>query len=145
VSLNDWLKFGWLAEHKTSPEEIRELLGIVERDLVDAGLDALSDDWKLNIAYNAALQAATAALAACGYRAAREAHHYRVIQSLRDTIGAPGILVARLDVFRKKRNQGGYERAGAISEQEAQEMIELAREIDTSVRRWFADHRPELL
>jgi len=68
-----------------------------------------------------------------------------VIQSLRDTIGAPANLVARLDVFRKKRNQGGYERAGAISEQEAQEMIELAREIDTTVRRWFADHRPELL
>jgi len=44
------LKFGWLAEHKTTTEEIRELLGIVERDLVDAGLEALSDDWKLNIA-----------------------------------------------------------------------------------------------
>jgi hypothetical protein len=42
----------------------------------------ISEDWKLNIAYNAALQAATAALAAAGYRAAREQHHYRTIQSL---------------------------------------------------------------
>lgn len=145
MSLNDWLKFGWLTEHKTSPEEIRELLGIVERDLADAELDALSADWKLNIAYNAALQAATAALAACGYRAAREAHHYRVIQSLHDTIRAPGSLVARLDVFRKKRNQGGYERAGVISDQEAREMIELAREIDATVRRWLAAQRSDLL
>ncbi|HSS77160.1 MAG TPA: HEPN domain-containing protein [Thermoanaerobaculia bacterium] len=145
MSLNDWLKFGWLTEHKTTAQEIGELLGLVERDLVDAELDALSADWKLNIAYNAALQAATTALAACGYRAAREAHHYRVIQSLRDTIGASGSLVARLDVFRKKRNQGGYERAGVISEQEAEEMIELAREIDSAVRRWLAVHRPDLL
>ena len=145
MSLNDWLKAGWLTEHKTSPEEIGELLGLVERDLADAGLDALSADWKLNIAYNAALQAATAALAACGYRASREAHHYRVIQSLRDTIGAPGSLVARLDVFRKKRNQGGYERAGVISDQEALEMIELAREIDATVRSWLAARRPDLL
>lgn len=145
MSLNDWLKFGWLTEHKTTTEEIRELLGVVERDMVDAELNDLSDDWKLNIAYNAALQAATAALAACGFRAAREAHHYRVIQSLRDTIGAPGSLVARLDVFRKKRNQGGYERAGVVSEQEAREMIELAREIDSTIRRWLAGHRPDLL
>jgi len=36
----------------------------------------------------AALQSATAALAAVGYRAARESHHYRVIQSFAYTIGA---------------------------------------------------------
>lgn len=47
----------------------------------------MSPDWKLNIAYNAALQAATAALAASGYRAAREQHHYRTIQSLAHTLG----------------------------------------------------------
>jgi len=145
VSLNDWLRFGWLTKQEPDSGEIRDLLLIVERDLADAELDALSPDWKLNIAYNAALQSATAALAACGYRAARESHHYRVIQSLAFTIGAPGSMVARLDLFRKKRNLGGYERAGAISEQEAREMIELAQEIDANVRLWFAAHRPGLL
>jgi len=45
----------------------------------------------MNIVYNAALQAA--ALAAAGYRASREQHHYRVIQSLRQT-GVPLTLVA---------------------------------------------------
>jgi len=37
-----------------------------------AGLDP---DWRLNIAYNAALHSATAALAAEGYRATRESYH----------------------------------------------------------------------
>jgi hypothetical protein len=51
-----------------------------------------------------------------GYRASREAHHYRVIQSLRFTIGADTRLVAQLDAFRKKRNISDYERSGLISE-----------------------------
>lgn len=143
--MNDWLRFGWLTEHETSTEEIRGLLEIVERDLADSQLEALSPDWRLNIAYNAALQTATAALAICGYRASREAHHYRVIQSLAYTIEASGSLVARLDLFRKKRNMGGYERAGAISEAEALEMIELARELATEVRRWMSDQHPDWL
>jgi len=45
------------------------------------------------------LQAATAALAAAGYRAAREAHHYRVIQSLAHTIQAdPGLITSLEDL-----------------------------------------------
>jgi len=63
----------------------------------------------MNIAYNAGLQAATAALAAAGYRASRDQHHYRIIPSLRETIGASAQLVATVDAFRKKRNITGYE------------------------------------
>jgi hypothetical protein len=145
VSLREWLSYGWLTEHQTTAAEVRDLFAVIERDLADSDLTALSLDWRLNIAYNAALQAATAALAACGYRAAREAHHYRVIQSLAYTIGSPKALISRLDLFRKKRNLGGYERAGAISEQEAKEMIALAQELDAEVRRWFSLNHPELL
>ena len=32
-SLQDWLRFGWLKEHKTSPEEIASLLAVADRDL----------------------------------------------------------------------------------------------------------------
>ena len=69
MSLRDWQKNSWLVEHKTSPEEIAGLLAIVERDLDNAKVAGLADDWRLSIAYNAALQAATAALAASGFRA----------------------------------------------------------------------------
>ena len=127
MSLEDWSKNGWLVEHKTSPAEISDLLAIADRDLTDCRAQGLSAEWKLNIAYNAALQAATAALAACGYRAPREAHHYRVIQSLALTIGAESSLVRKFDAFRKKRNIGGYERVGMVSDQEATEMIVSGR------------------
>jgi hypothetical protein len=66
----------------------------------------------MSIAYNAALQASTAALAAAGYRASRDSHHFRVIESLALTIGADANLVATFDAYRKKRNISGYERVG---------------------------------
>jgi len=93
MSLPDWERNGWLTAHRTSPNEIRDLLDVVERDLADSAAEGLSADWRMNIAYNAALQAATAALAAVGYRASRDQHHYRVIQSLRESIGADAVLI----------------------------------------------------
>ena len=75
MSLQDWLNNRWLEKHQTSSQEIADLLSIAKRDLADCQISELSPDWKMNIAYNAALQIATIALAASGYRAAREVHH----------------------------------------------------------------------
>jgi len=143
--LRDWLKSRWLVEHRASRQEIMDLLSMADRDLAQCRMPNLSPDWQLNIAYNAALQAATAALAAAGYRTAREAHHYRVIQSLAYTIKADASLIAQLDKFRKKRNIGSYERAGAVSEQEAKEMFNLAKNLRAEVKKWLRSNHPELL
>lgn len=145
MSLKNWLANGWLIEHKTSPQEITGLLEVADRDLKDCRSPGLSSDWQLNIAYNAALQTATAALAATGYRASREAHHYRVIQSIAYTIGAEPNLVNQFDQFRKKRNISGYELSGAISQQEANEMISLAKRIREDVETWLRKNHPELI
>jgi hypothetical protein len=66
MSLQNWLSNGWLTEHQTSSQEITDLLAIADRDLSECKIHGLSPDWRLNIAYNAALQIATAALAASG-------------------------------------------------------------------------------
>lgn len=145
MSLKDWQLNGWLIAHKTSPQEIADLLAVADRDLNDCKASGLSADWRLNIAYNAALQAATAALAACGYRAVREAHHYRVIQSLVYTIDLSPSVVTQFDAFRKKRNIGSYERAGMTSDQEADEMFSLAKNIREKVENWLHRNYPELL
>lgn len=104
----------------------------------------LSPDWRLAIAYNSALQSATAALAAAGYRATREGHHFRVIQTLAHTLGADDDLIARLDAFRKKRNISDYERSGAVSGQEAREIFVLARALKRSVETWLKAKHPDL-
>ena len=145
MSLQDWLSSGWVTEHQTSRREIADLLHLADRDLHDCRAAGLGPDWRLNIAYSAALQAATAALAASGHRASRESHHYRVIQSLAHTIKASGDLIARLDQFRKKRNIADYERAGVVSDQEAEEMIELAQRLRDDVEQWLRANRPDLV
>jgi len=145
MSLQNWLNNGWLTGHQSSSQEISNLLNVADRDLNDSQLAELSPDWRLNIAYNAALQLATAALAACGYRARREAHHFRVIQSLTLTIGADANLVSLFDRFRKKRNIGEYERAGLVSEQEVKEMFLLATNLRSMVEKWLKASYPEFL
>jgi len=145
MSLQEWLRNGWLTSHQTGREELSELLAVVERDLNDATTPNLSADWRLNIAYNAALQAATAALAAAGFHAPREAHHFRVIYSLQYTLGCDSTLITEFDQFRKKRNIGEYERAGTISEHEADEMLALAKQLVDQVTQWLQENHSELL
>jgi len=145
MSLKNWLDNGWLTEHETSTEEIRNLLGVADRDLRDCQAAGLSADWRMNIAYNAALQVATAALAVCGYRASRDSHHYRVIQSLAYTIAAKNELVVQFDQFRKKRNIGGYEQAGLVSDVEADEMIAFARKLRNEVEEWIQRDYPQFM
>lgn len=88
VSLQEWLQNGWLRSHRSSREEIRNLLRISDRDLKDCQATNISNDNRFAMAYNAALQAATAALAASGYKAEKGDHHYRTMQSVELTIGA---------------------------------------------------------
>ena len=145
MSLTDWIKNGWLKPHKTSAQEIADLLAIADRDIKASQLEGLETDWKLNIAYNACLQLATAALATTGYKATREMHHYRTIQSLVFTIGLDRDTVNLLDTFRKKRVISDYERAGTISDREAEEMIALAQDIKLEVKRWLRANHPHLI
>ncbi len=58
MNLTDWERNGWLTPHLTSASEVRDLLAVVNRDLADSEAEGLSPDWRMNIAYNAALQAA---------------------------------------------------------------------------------------
>jgi hypothetical protein len=125
-------------------QEIAALRGIVARDIQDCQSKGLGADWKLNIAYNAALTCATIGLAACGYRSTGEAHHYRVIQSLRFTVRCSRQTVAQLDTFRKRRNISDYERAGTASQADAREMFELAKALRRDVDAWLKGEHPEL-
>ena len=145
MSLKSWRDNDWLVEHQTSQQEISDLLKVADRDLTDCETPGLSPDWQLSIAYNAALQTATAALAACGYRASRDAHHYRIIQSLVHTIESDSNIINQFDQFRKKRNIGGYEAAGRISQQEANEMKALAKKLREQVDKWLRYKHPGLI
>ena len=97
------------------------------------------------MAYNAVLKAGTIALAVAGYRASRDQHHYRVIQSLSLTIGAKPAEIATWTRFRKKRNVSDYDRAGTTSEGEVAELRKLAADLRERVLAWVKTDHPEFL
>ena len=88
MTLSKWAEHGWLRQHQTTRQEIGALLGIVARDLSDAGSGGISTDWQFGIAYNAALKLCTILFYAKGYRAGQELQHYRTIQALPLILGS---------------------------------------------------------
>jgi hypothetical protein len=145
TNLESWLRNRWLVQHTSSAEEIVNLFALSDRDLDACQTKNLPGDWRFAIAYNAALQAATAALAAAGYRASRESHHHRVIQSLEFTLAPERKLIDTFDKFRKKRNIISYDVAGSVSDKEAHEMYELATTLRAKVEQWIRKNHRKLL
>lgn len=142
MSLKTWAENGWLQALGFQPDEILKMLAAVDRDIATASVPSLHPDWKFTIAYNAVIGCAAAALAAEGYRAAREQHHHRVLESLRLTLKIDSALARRLDLCRKKRNVGVYQQVGAVSEDEAVEMIETATSIRSATIEWLRKRHP---
>jgi len=146
MSLEKWAEFGWLKTEPTSRDEIKNLLAIVDRDLKDASVAAVSQDRRFEAAFNAARTAAIIALRASGYRtSAQTGHHLNSIESLEFTIKADEKLVQRMKVLSKKRNATSYDAAGNVSNQELELAIRTASELLTGVLLWLQKTHPELL
>ena len=145
MSLQSWLESGQLRAHKISKREIAELLKAVDRDLADSQLQGLSADRRFATAYSATLLVATLALAANGFRAQQEGHHYWSIQSLAFTLKLDAKTIDQLDAFRRKRNIADYERVGMVSDREIKKMIALAKELRAMVVEWLNKNHLELV
>jgi len=145
MSLKNWLENGWLRAHKSSRKEISDLLRIVDRDLRDAS-GSISADWRLGIAYNAALKLCTILLYAEGYRPEKTLQHYRAIQALPLILGSVHDRDARyLDTCRNKRNITEYDYAGGITDKDVTELIAFVIELREEVTHWLKEKHPELL
>jgi hypothetical protein len=97
------------------------------------------------MSHNAALQLATLALGAEGFRLGRERAHERAILSLRDTAEVDPKIVDLLDAVRRTRNQITYEHAGATSVAEAQELHKVVTALRRDVVGWLKRKRPALV
>jgi hypothetical protein len=145
MSLEKWAEYGWLRAEPTSPEEIADLLGIVSRDLQDAKVEAISEDRRFEAAFNAARTAANVALRACGYRTVTQVgHHLKTVESLELTMQADPRLIQKMRVFSKKRNATSYDSSGNVSNQELEEAIRVANELQHSVTVWLRENHPGL-
>ena len=146
MTLKQWADNGWLKQHRTSPEEIDNLLSIVHRDLADAQEEGISADWRFGIAYNAALKLCTILLYASGYRAERPLQHYRTIQVLPLILGKMRKGDAKyLDACRMKRNVVEYDYVGGATADDVNELVGFAEDLREDVLRWITNNHPQLL
>lgn len=146
MTLQNWLNSGWLKQHESSPQEVRNLLAKVDRDIAEAAKEEITADWRLAIAYNASLGCATIALRASGYRMpGGSGQHYRTIQSLRFTIDPDPDIIISLEAISKKRAIVSYDAAGTITEGEVREAMKLANELLDLLRSWLQKMYPGLM
>ena len=146
MSLEKWAEFGWLKAEPTSRDEIKGLLTIVDRDLKDAGVDAISEDRRFEAAFSAARTAANIALRASGYRTSTQTgHHIKTIESLEYTIKADSKVIQRMKMLSKKRNVTSYDSAGNISAQELELAIRTGKELQSAVIAWLEKSHPDML
>ena len=147
MSLKSWADNDWLRPHKSSRQEVSDLLSIVNRDIKDATeTEGVSADWRFNIAYNAALTLCMILLHVSGYRASRMLNHYRSIMAMPLILGDRRNADADyLDSCRKRRNVVEYEKAGGVTDKDAEELVDFIKSFRTEVLKWLSKNHPELL
>jgi len=130
--------------HTTSKQELDALRSIVERDLVDAGLAGLSDDRRFATAYNAALQLAKIAIACAGCRVSGLGAHQTSFEAAELSMGTSvSALTLYFETCRRKRNTLDYDAANIISDGEATEILQKAKEFRQEVEAWIAENHPQ--
>lgn len=130
--------------HATSKQELDDLRDVVERDLADAAIAALSADRRFATAYNAALQTATMVIACAGYRTSGMGHHQTTFEAAELAMG-PGsaAFIAYFDACRRKRNTVDYDRAHVATETEATEIMKQATVFLQLAENWIVQNCPQ--
>lgn len=144
MTWTDLIKSRTVQMHSTSVNEIANLRELVNRDLKDAAIPALSADRRFATAYNAVLQLSKMAIACEGYRISTGTnHHQRTFEAAKVALGSSSEKLADyFETCRRKRNNIDYDFAEAASETEAEELLLKAQEFQTLVEDWIKNNHP---
>ena len=145
MSLQLYLANRWIRRHEPTRAEIVALLAIADRDIQQSQTAGLVAEWRFDIAYNAALQLATACLAASGFRAERQSKHLRTLETLEFSAGLDQGVIGFLDVCRRKRHTAVYEQVGAVSSSDADGLISLVQDLRAAEGDWLRLEHPDLV
>ncbi|MEW6026211.1 MAG: hypothetical protein AB1599_02805 [Planctomycetota bacterium] len=145
MTLKELLNDDKLRAHKTSAQELADILKVTERDLADAAIPVLSTDRRFTIAYNAILQLSTMVLYAKGYKTHGAGHHFTTFETLKLILPPEyNELINYFDSCRGKRNISDYDRAGVVSKQESDEILTEAIAFKKNILNWLRTNYPRL-
>ena len=96
MSLSDWLSNDWVVQHRSSAQEIAQLLSVADRALGDAQVPGLSPDGQPICPFDAAL--------ACGNQHGKWTHpsaESGPTWNCRSQLAAPGLIARRPERLRR--------------------------------------------
>ena len=104
------------------------MLAAAERNLKDAGVDAISDETRFDAACKAIMQCALVGMMASGYRpsTSEPGHHQTLIQALGQTLGVKPESWVVLDALRRRRNANDYTGDGVTPDMVAECVAQAA-------------------
>jgi len=139
MSWQDLLNNRTVQRHQSSVNEINDLRELVNRDLKDAEIAALSADRRFATSYNAALQLSKMAIACEGYRiSSGGAHHQKTFDAAKIALGRASEKSADyFELCRRKRNDIDYDSAEVVTEAEAEQLRERVKEFRALVETWI--------
>jgi hypothetical protein len=147
MSLEQWRQNAWLQRSDATLPEIQQLFAVVDREIADASVEALSDEGRFEHAYDAALQLCVIPLRSSGYRVPKgESLHKRAIDPLRYTLGESYAETSVcLERYSRARGRLVYEQIGVVTRQDVEELLSLVRQLRADVIEWLRAMHPELL
>jgi hypothetical protein len=146
MTLQNLQRIGKIKDHAPTAAEAQRLLAAIDRNIADAGVDAISDENRFDAAYKAVMQCALVAMLAAGYRPATNepGHHQTMIQSLPLTLGLPNDAWVVLDALRRQRNANDYT-GTPMTADIVTECLGQAKALRKLLRADLASKHPELL
>jgi hypothetical protein len=148
MSLQNWLQKRHLIKHEATVAEIRSLLGVIDRELADSAVVGLSDEGRFTHAYDAGLLLCKLALHASGFELQKRipGHHSYWINSLEFTIGKEQReTLIHLSKSSNLRHISLYDQSGMIQKQDADDLLEAARQLRADVIAWLHAQYPNLV
>jgi hypothetical protein len=136
MSWAELLEENRVERHRTSAEEQIAPRAVVERNLADAQVDAVSADTRFGCAYEAALVLATAVIAVSGYRSKGAGHHRTVFEALPLAVSGKATRedARYFDRCRRLRNEFSYEAAGVVAARDVADLLSRVFEFRARVR-----------
>lgn len=135
MSLKRWANNGDLQPVAVTDNSLKDLLKLIERDLKDCQIEALSADRRFATAYGAALNLASYVIRKNGYRVSGKIGHHKITFDVANEImgNESTRFFDFFDLCRRKRNKVDYDIADIVSETEVRELIEMVKEFQKIV------------
>lgn len=135
MNLKPWSDNGDLQKVSVTERSLHDLRKLIERDIKDCQIQALSADRRFATAYGAALNLANYVIRTNGFRVAGKVGHHKItFEIAREILGKNSSrFIDFFDLCRRKRNKVDYDLADVVTETEVKELIKMVMDFQVLI------------